>query len=486
MVRVAPRPKLIENNQLLEQQQQQHQLQYQLQHDVLKQATYSIPSHHNTLISSSNTLKNESHGGVGVIANNKQYSSSNHYNLNDSFPTSYTAYYHQQQQRQYCASNFQSGKYYTDYPYTVQNTSPNHSNNIATSNPFVVSNGKKFNTDSSCRTNSHRKKIRESDNTRKFYSLKPLNQKKGLHLCSMKSSFGNLTSSNKCKRHHSFTGGSTGDVISIENYPLPQDTQSIKMNFYEPPAYENLTDSIQIHEHNPVTPTSYHSLSTSSQPPPQPSSSSSQIITRHSHHNKKHHQHQHQQMKDCEISSNLTEKERLSIYRSDSGISNSSYECITPVPAPRQILHKMKTSSTSKHKNSTPHYMNISGGGSSTTPTPTTPSNLSLPPFASTADSSNACPSRRHHHSPKCNCNNNNGNSCNIHCNGDNQINNNANKDMQQQQHQDEPIQQNQQSHNKNRSHHHQSSLVSQNSSRRRKVSSASLISLEVCVFGNL
>lgn len=95
---------------------------------------------------------------------------------------------------------------------------------------------------------------------------------------------------NKCRRHHSMNGQGKGNQL-----PPPYTTE-------QQPVYENLTDSIQIAE------SAYEPY----------------------------------------------EQERTSIYRSDSGISNSSYECITPVPAPRTKQRKCQ---------SAPVYMNLPNSG---------------------------------------------------------------------------------------------------------------------------
>uniref|UniRef100_A0A1I8MF44 Uncharacterized protein n=1 Tax=Musca domestica TaxID=7370 RepID=A0A1I8MF44_MUSDO len=140
---------------------------------------------------------------------------------------------------------------------------------------------------------------------------------------------------NKCKRHHSFAGGSLGDIESkgpgLRN----------GLHFYDPPAYENVNDAVQVH--------ASAALSDMELPDPMSSAGTATVLLHplppYTGHNgtasavgggtggsqgpkKKHHQRQHQPKEDL----NLIEPERLSIYRSDSGISNSSYECVTPIP----------------------------------------------------------------------------------------------------------------------------------------------------------
>ncbi|XP_073840506.1 neuromusculin isoform X9 [Musca autumnalis] len=142
---------------------------------------------------------------------------------------------------------------------------------------------------------------------------------------------------NKCKRHHSFAGGSLGDIES--KGPGPRNA----MHFYDPPAYENVNDAVQVH--------ASAALSDMELPDAMSSAGTATVLLHplpaYSTHNgstsgggggvvaggsqgpkKKHHQRQHQPKEDL----NLIEPERLSIYRSDSGISNSSYECVTPLP----------------------------------------------------------------------------------------------------------------------------------------------------------
>lgn len=148
-----------------------------------------------------------------------------------------------------------------------------------TCNPFLVKNNQLIKID------------------KKFNSLKSSGVKKSPQFYSMRI--------NKCKRHHSLVDP---NKILIENgtKTFPFITAS-NTKFYDQPLYENLTDSIQIHESSLNNETSY-------------------------------------------IDYNNCEPERNSIYRSDSGISNSSYECITPVPAPRTQQRKCQ---------SAPVYMNL-------------------------------------------------------------------------------------------------------------------------------
>lgn len=171
---------------------------------------------------------------------------------------------------------------------------------------------------------------------------------------------------NKCKRHHSFAGGSLGDIDS--KGPVLRNG----LHFYDPPAYENVNDAVQVH--------ASAALSDMELPDPMTCAGTATVLLHplpaYNTHNgvgvgsgvaaggsqgpkKKHHQRQHQPKEDL----NLIEPERLSIYRSDSGISNSSYECVTPIPnggTQRGASPAGKTPRTPKtpktpkgHKNST-------------------------------------------------------------------------------------------------------------------------------------
>jgi hypothetical protein len=150
----------------------------------------------------------------------------------------------------------------------------------------------------------------------KFNSLKSLITKKSPHFYSIKA--------NKCKRHHSFIDpqhalyNQSRDFNSI--HLLPNDLQPPS---YEQPMYENLTDSIQIRE----------------SPPPHTESSFAAVLADMG------------QIDGGRPDGMFYER---TIHRSDSGISNSSYECITPTPAPRV------NGSVSKGRViKTPVYMNL-------------------------------------------------------------------------------------------------------------------------------
>uniref|UniRef100_W8BDP4 Uncharacterized protein n=1 Tax=Ceratitis capitata TaxID=7213 RepID=W8BDP4_CERCA len=150
----------------------------------------------------------------------------------------------------------------------------------------------------------------------------------------------------KCKRHHSFAGGGIGGVDSAgpgAQHNAHQVKSSALMRFYDPPAYENLSGdnsaAVQVHEcaveAHPSPAGGGMSGTATILLHPQPTTngsgaSGSQTQAGQTGHKKKRRHRRHQQKDDF----NLIEPERLSIYRSDSGISNSSYECVTPVPPP--------------------------------------------------------------------------------------------------------------------------------------------------------
>lgn len=95
----------------------------------------------------------------------------------------------------------------------------------------------------------------------------------------------------------------------------------ISQQFHTLPYYENITDSIQIHETS-IKGTDHSDTLNS---------------------NKEEY---------YVVSTCNDQLHRNSLYRSDSGISNSSYDCTTPVPAPRPNSRKCL---------SVPVYMNLPG-----------------------------------------------------------------------------------------------------------------------------
>jgi hypothetical protein len=152
------------------------------------------------------------------------------------------------------------------------------------------------------------------NNDVKFNSLKSLITKKSPHFYSIKA--------NKCKRHHSFIDPQHtiyDNSREFNSINLLQQND-LKAKNYEQPMYENLTDSIQIRES------------------PQQTESSFALVL-------------------AEFGNNGQPEDifyERTIHRSDSGISNSSYDCITPTPAPR-----VSSSSSGSHIIKTPVYMNL-------------------------------------------------------------------------------------------------------------------------------
>lgn len=212
---------------------------------------------------------------------------------------------------------------------------------IVAYNPFLAKNSK-----------AERKAISAME--KKFNSLKSIGIKKSPQFYSMRV--------NKCKRHHNGNGqggqhvfgsephqmllaNSTGGAQTNTTNSMPyisstssssQSTSNGGKHFDTQPLYENLTDSIQIHESSLHNESSFTSV----------------------------------------LDEFNCEPERNSIYRSDSGISNSSYECITPVPAPRTNQRKCQSapvymnlpnhnnsSSSAYHQRSNGGRMSSKGGG---------------------------------------------------------------------------------------------------------------------------
>ncbi|XP_055381647.1 putative uncharacterized protein DDB_G0282133 isoform X3 [Condylostylus longicornis] len=439
--------------------QNQHQSQQQLHYQIQQQYspadcyTNSLKLIQNktktkNLNYGSSTLKLEKRKPIvgGTIDNNLQDITRV---TTDRFPTSYTEYFQQQKFSDIISSDNQNNlidrtTLNPNYPYTVvengiitptstttqlapQSSTSSSSvsssrivfNNSNSTNPFLATNFRKFQISTGTRpgcgtiTANHRKKHHSNNSSnnsiigsgeKKFYSLKALKNKNNLSFSSIKpsallSNSNNSNSNNKCKRHHSFAGGSFADVINgidtnnsidITANNLPY-TMQPKIKFYEPPTYENLTDSIQIHEspsenliqqqtsdintqthlkqqqqpqqqlintsktktsnkQNNQTVTTGSSTSSSSKLSNSINLSTSSttssvvggignqynIIQKQNQQKHQHHQTQRQKMNDDNTKKHLMEPERMSIYRSDSGISNSSYECVTPIAPPRQ------------------------------------------------------------------------------------------------------------------------------------------------------
>ncbi|XP_069968265.1 uncharacterized protein [Bactrocera oleae] len=380
--------------------------QHQQQHMPISTADGTSGSVSGGMIGAGNTDP----GGSGYMNGNVGGGGAPHqitYNLNNCFPKSYTEYYHQQQQQKHkngASNNTSSAQFFNgfehEYPsYTVveRNTAAASATDMGgiggqspragsaptpaavSTNPFLaINNFKKYDTSgyttdnvyqphilnitgsSSMQRSGKRKPMLDAKiEDKKFYSLKFTGvggKNKAPHVVHKSPASGLLnasmiwhggsSNSGKCKRHHSFAGGSIGDIDSAGpgvQHNTHQVKSSALMRFYDPPAYENLagdnTAAVQVHEcaveaHSSpaaggMTGTATILLH------PQPTASGSGVSSSHATagqtgHKKKHHHRQHQQKDDF----NLIEPERLSIYRSDSGISNSSYECVTSGPPP--------------------------------------------------------------------------------------------------------------------------------------------------------
>lgn len=198
----------------------------------------------------------------------------------------------------------------------------------------------------------------------------PFLVKGGLNKCSDKK-FNTLTKSlaarrspqfysmRKCKRHHSYNGPNLNSSGSTA-ISASQNKLNSSLIDYEQPLYENLTDSIQIHEatlpNNDATTdpnlalirfnnnSNYHDSDTTSSG----NNTNSNINNNNSSSNKD------------QLSYISSNKERMSIHRSDSGISNSSYEYL-PQPAPRvnSSCGKSKRNGGAGSHSNVPVYMNL-------------------------------------------------------------------------------------------------------------------------------
>lgn len=228
----------------------------------------------------------------------KNNPSTYNYNLANSFPSQFSSNFYPTNSN-YPNYPTHSASYSTNNypnemlppPATVTGTSGGSS--ILPFNPFLVKNIK----------SDRKSNVVE----KKFNSLKSIGIKKSPQFYSMRV--------NKCRRHHSFANDPQQLLIVNNNHSMPYLPQNSKLKNFDQPLYENLTDSIQIHESSMRNDSSFASIGDEYNCKP----------------------------------------ERNSIYRSDSGISNSSYECITPVPAPRTNQRKCQ---------SAPVYMNLPNSSS--------------------------------------------------------------------------------------------------------------------------
>lgn len=263
---------------------------------------------------------NTTHGNVVRVAPRPKNPPSYSYNLANSFPsTTFSANFYPNN------SNFPNftgvnSINYPNYhhpgdpvataapPITVTGTSAsvNGIGNPMACNPFLA----KGQPTAAQVANTLKTDRKPSAMEKKFNSLKSIGIRKSPQFYSMRL--------NKCKRHQSFTtepqkilliNGSAANSMPYISQSQP--SSHVKLKGYNQPLYENLTDSIQIHESSLQNESSFASVL---------------------------------------LDEFNCEPERNSIYRSDSGISNSSYECITPVPAPRTNPRKCQ---------SAPVYMNL-------------------------------------------------------------------------------------------------------------------------------
>uniref|UniRef100_A0A336JZG9 CSON005257 protein n=1 Tax=Culicoides sonorensis TaxID=179676 RepID=A0A336JZG9_CULSO len=213
-------------------------------------------------------------------------------------------------------------------------------------------------------------------------SKNPFLVKGGLNKCS-DNKFNTLTKSSptrkspqfysmrKCKRHHSYCSPKSNDKVGKLGITSENDNKpNLSFIDYEQPVYENLTDSIQIHEAKlPVNEASS-------------TDSKSGIIRFNNNYN---FHHSNVKVSGKNFKSNISDynnhispnkhkdqtigssKDRMSIHKSDSGISNSSYEYL-PQPAPR-INSRTDNSKRDIFENdisnmNAPIYMNLSQNNS--------------------------------------------------------------------------------------------------------------------------
>lgn len=247
---------------------------------------------------------------VRVAPRPKNNPSTYNYNLANSFPSQFSSNFYPSNSNYPNYPTNSTGYSTNNYPNeilpppaTVTGTSVTGS--MLPFNPFLVKNIK-----------SERK---SNVVEKKFNSLKSIGIKKSPQFYSMRV--------NKCRRHHSFANEPQQLLIVNNNHSMPYLPQSSKLKNFDQPLYENLTDSIQIHESSMQNDSSFASIGDEYNCKP----------------------------------------ERNSIYRSDSGISNSSYECITPVPAPRTNQRKCQSAPVYMNlPNSSSHHKHKHGRGSGT------------------------------------------------------------------------------------------------------------------------
>lgn len=176
--------------------------------------------------------------------------------------------------------------------------SPIDSPNTFVCNPFLAKSHLPSVASSNSRNPFEKNERKPNAMEKKFNSLKAIGTRKTPQFYSMRL--------NKCKRHQSLPKEPQKLLLINSKHktgpPLGKSQQQ--------PLFEHLTDSIQIHELDELQ----------------------------------------------------GERERSSIYRSDSGISNSSYECVTPVPAPRTNPRSCQSAPVYMNLPSSTTYASANGG----------------------------------------------------------------------------------------------------------------------------
>lgn len=231
-----------------------------------------------------------------------------------------TGSYHPNSAHQFPIQSFNYISYQSQLPGSISNSASYETQStLAKTNPFLVKGGL-----SKCSDTHHRPlpPPGASDATGRFNSLKALGIKKSPQFYSMR----------RCKRHHSYTGPNLVSVTAA-GLSASQNRISSLMDYDQHPLYENLTDSIQIHETSLPLDSDTNSSGNNGTSGASSTGGAGYMYSTKSH------------------------KDRLSIHRSDSGISNSSYEYL-PQPAPR-IGGSSRSKVKAMGNQSAPMYMNL-------------------------------------------------------------------------------------------------------------------------------
>ncbi|XP_017137477.1 uncharacterized protein LOC108152559 isoform X5 [Drosophila miranda] len=394
VVRVAPRPKRLNGSISQPSNSQQQQLQQQHHHQTLQHPHPHQQQHYCDLQQQQQQQQQQhyNHQKPGPQYSTMHHLPAPHnqdsgthqvqYNLSNCFPKSYTEYYQQHQQHQQiqkqqlppamATTQQQQQKFNTNSSSNVQLLNaiehdyqptyavvervpappppPVPSTALLNTNPFLAaSNFRKYDAtgeelhgsvSGSMQRGKKTKGVVEMD--KKFYSLKfpggggTKVKKPAAYNGNISTPLGSTTSptsatdsssASKCKRHHSFAGNSHSDI----------DSGGKPMRLYDPPVYENVAEkchvdaamdmgggSSNLHTNPNLATVQLHTHSGGG-------GGGSAVVQQ----KKKHHHRHHQQKNDpggggSGAEFQLMEPERLSIYRSDSGISNSSYESQLP------------------------------------------------------------------------------------------------------------------------------------------------------------